>query len=96
MMQRFRPLCELSDDEVSRIRNNLGRPPGAAVWDVFDRDGRYLGVVELPGTEWVGTIAPVIFVQDRATDAWYLYSTWSDEMDVQYVVGWRIEGPLLD
>jgi hypothetical protein len=61
MMQRFRPLTELSDEEVSQIRYNLGR-----------------------------------FVQDPATREWFLYATWSDEMDVQYVVGWRIEGPLLD
>jgi len=36
------------------------------------------------------------FIQDPATGAWFMYTTWSDEMDVQYVVGWRIEGPLLD
>jgi hypothetical protein len=55
LMQRFRPLCELREEERSQIRYNLGRPPGAPVWDVFDGEGRYLGVVELPGTEWVGS-----------------------------------------
>jgi hypothetical protein len=94
MMQRFRPLCELREEEASQIRYNLGRPPGATVWDVFDRDGRYLGAVDLPGTEWVGTVSPVLFVQDRATDTWYMYSTWSDELDVQYVVSWRLDGPM--
>lgn len=96
LMQRFRPLCELSEEEVSQIRYNLGRPPGAPVWDVFDRDGRYLGAVDLPGTEWVGTVPDVRFVQDTDTKAWFMYATWSDELDVQYVVGWHIEGPLLD
>lgn len=96
LVQRVRPLTELNEEERSRIRTNLARPPGGLEWDVFDRDGRYLGMQEIPGTEWVASVVNPRFVQDPATGDWYMYSVWSDEQDVQYVVGWRVEGTLLD
>ncbi|UCC71586.1 MAG: hypothetical protein JSV86_14515 [Gemmatimonadota bacterium] len=94
LMQRYRPLRRLSEEERSRIRTNLGRPPGALEWDVFDSEGRYLGVVVVPGTEWVAIVADLLFVQDQATGTWYMYSVWSDELEVQYVIGWRVDGPM--
>ncbi len=44
-------------------------------WDVFDRDGRYLGIVAMPLR-----FQPVRFVGDR------IYGVQRDELDVQYVV----------
>lgn len=50
-------------------------------WDVFDPEGRYLGVIELPCSDRALT-----FAGDR------IYGLWEDELDVQYIVAWRIEG----
>jgi len=96
LVQRVRPLTQLNEEERSRLRTNLGRPPGGLDWDVFDSDGRYLGMQEIPGTKWVASVVNPRFIRDPATGAWYMYSVWSDEQDVQYVVGWRVEGTLLD
>jgi len=94
IVQRVRPLSRLNAVERRQIRLDLGRPPGSLEWDVFDSAGRYLGVVELPGTEWVATVPNPRFMQDRATGVWYMYAVWADELDVQYVLGWRIDGPM--
>jgi hypothetical protein len=96
LVQRVRPLTQLNEEERSRIRTNLARPPGGREWDVFDSDGRYLGMQEIPGTNWVASAVNPRFVRDPATGEWFMYSIWSDEQDVQYVVGWRVEGTLLD
>jgi hypothetical protein len=32
------------------------------------------------------------FVRDAATGVWYVYGVERDELDVDHVVGWRIEG----
>lgn len=47
---------------------------GADRWDVFDDEGRYLGVVEMPHR-----YTPILFDKDR------VYGIWRDEYDVQYV-----------
>ncbi len=47
---------------------------GAAGWDIFDREGRYLGAIDMPHR-----FSPVVFEGDR------LYGIWRDEFDVQYV-----------
>ena len=48
---------------------------------MVDREGRYLGVVDEPeGFLWLRTVG------DR------MYGTWTDELDVQYVMALRIEG----
>jgi len=96
LVQRVRPLPQLNEEERSRLRTDLVRPPGGLEWDVFDADGRYLGLQEIPGTNWVASVVNPRFVRDPATGEWYMYSVWSDEQDVQYVVGWRVEGTLLD
>jgi hypothetical protein len=92
LVQRVRPLSALREEERSRLRTDLQRPPGGLEWDAFDREGRYLGVAQLPGTEWVAIVPKPRFVQDRATGSWYMYAIWADEQDVQYVVGWRMDG----
>ena len=52
-------------------------------WDVFDSEGRYLGIVMLPTR-----FTPSLFRHDK------IYGVWSDELDVQYVVRLRIVGDL--
>lgn len=54
---------------------------GAADWDVFDRDGRYLGVVAMPHR-----FTPITFEGDL------IYGVWRDDLDVQYVKVLRITG----
>ncbi len=60
----------------------LGYDPIAAHrWDVFDQEGRYLGVVEEPaGFIWLRTVDDM------------MYGFWTDELDVQHVMVLRIEG----
>jgi hypothetical protein len=48
---------------------------GAPDWDVFDAEGRYLGVVTLPER-----FEPMVFREDE------IYGVWKDDMDVEYVV----------
>ena len=55
---------------------------GAPRWNVFDADGRFLGVVEAPPRFQPFTIL------DRS-----IFGIWRDEMDVQYVVRLDIVGP---
>lgn len=54
---------------------------GATEWDIFDAEGRYLGVVEMPHR-----FQPVTFQDDL------VYGIWRDEFDVQYVRVMRIVG----
>lgn len=53
---------------------------GATEWDIFDAEGRFLGVLELPER-----FRPVHVRDDR------IYGVWRDEMDVEYVVRLRVE-----
>ena len=55
---------------------------GSPVWDVFDREGRYLGVLTLPNR-----FTPARLVGDK------LYGVWRDDLDVQYVKVLRITMP---
>ena len=48
-------------------------------WDVFDREGRYLGVVTMPAR-----FQPVTFAGDK------IYGIQRDELDVQYIVVLRV------
>lgn len=54
---------------------------GAAEWDVFDADGRFLGVVRFPER-----YRPVRFIGND------IYGVWRDELDVQHVMRLRIVG----
>ena len=75
---------ELSDDELKGF--NLQTSLGAPNWDVFDRQGRFLGSLDMPHR-----FQPLRFLGDR------IYGIWQDEMDVQYVLKLRITGlPGLD
>jgi len=55
---------------------------GAPDWDVFDVEGRFLGVVTMPG--WFD---PLEFVGDE------IYGVWRDELDVEYVLKLKLLGP---
>ncbi|HEX9730130.1 MAG TPA: 6-bladed beta-propeller [Gemmatimonadales bacterium] len=54
---------------------------GSPNWDVFDSDGRFLGVVRMPNR-----FQPLQFLDDR------IYGIGRDELDVQYVIVMRING----
>lgn len=54
---------------------------GSSEFDVFDAEGRYLGLVTMPDR-----FTPLRFVGDA------VYGVWRDELDVQYVVRLRIGG----
>ena len=79
-MQQILPYTELSPEAKKNLF--IGYDPVAAHrWDVFDREGRYLGVVEEPeGFIWFRTVDDM------------MYGFWNDELDVQHVMVLRIEG----
>ena len=52
-------------------------------WEVFDAEGRYLGVVTLPDR---------FFPVNAAGH--HLYGIWADELDVQYVMRLRVDRPV--
>lgn len=56
---------------------------GASTWDVFDADGRYLGVVQMPPR-----FQPVRF---SGSD---IYGIQRDDLDVQYVVKLAVQRPV--
>jgi hypothetical protein len=96
LVQHVRALRDLDANEQKELDPRDMSPVGTLDWDVFDREGRYLGVVALPGTDAVGYYAPPRFVRDQATGTWYCYSVWRDEVDVEYVVAWRLDGQVPD
>jgi hypothetical protein len=80
-VQHIPPLSELSEVELASIvvRGDFGGPD----WDVFDAQGRFLGVVTMPPD-----FTLKLFRDDR------IYGVWRDELDVQYVLRLRIVGDL--
>ncbi len=72
-MQPVRSPADLSDKEIELY--NFIEDFGASGWDVFDRAGRYLGVVNMPPR-----FQPRLFHEDE------IYGVWRDDIDVQYVV----------
>ncbi|MCK5447141.1 MAG: hypothetical protein KAJ43_03315, partial [Gemmatimonadetes bacterium] len=54
---------------------------GSDDWDVFDADGRYLGVVTMPDRFSAFSLKGDL-----------LYGVWRDEFEVQYVKVYRITG----
>jgi hypothetical protein len=80
-VQRIRSAREMAagaEEEVEFDAQNIGSPE----WELYDQEGRYLGVVTLPDR-----FAPL----DAEGDD--LYGVWTDELDVQYVVRVRIDRP---
>jgi len=54
----------------------------SAEWDIYDAEGRYLGILELPRR-----FEPVQLVGD------HLYGVWRDDLDVQHVLRLRLVRP---
>jgi len=78
-VQRLRTWSSLGEDELVRM-GIAGTPPEAPEFDVFDSDGRYMGVVRVPVRfqlhDFRGKVA---------------YGVWLDEFDVPFVMGLRID-----
>jgi hypothetical protein len=71
-------VADLTEEEMADFNiQDLGAPD----WDVFDADGRYLGVVSMPQR-----FSPRGLREDK------VYGVWRDELDVQYVTRLRIVG----
>jgi hypothetical protein len=74
----------MSEDELRR-QGNSQRSPGSEVWDVFDREGRYLGVAPLP-------VPPHrhAFTQDTS-GTWVMSGLERGELDVPYAAVWEMD-----
>ena len=82
-VQHIRPPSELSDDELASVRETHMEDLGAPEWDVFDAEGRFLGVVTMPER-----FTPALLRDDM------IYGVRRDELNVEYVVRLRIVGDL--
>ena len=99
LVNQVRPLRDFDANERNTPRyTGQSSPNRSPTWDVFDSEGRYLGEVvlqgERPGEGRWGDPQWIRFARDPTTDTWYMYGIMRDEMDVDYVVGWRIDGPM--
>jgi hypothetical protein len=78
-VQRIRSAADMVEGEdVEFDPQAIGSPE----WEVFDAEGRYLGVVTLPER-----------FQPAAVDGDFLYGIWRDELDVQHVKRLRVNMP---
>ncbi len=80
-VQQVRPPRNLSEDERENLNPLFGLWLGSPDWDVFDSEGRFLGVVTMPAR-----YQPLRFLGDR------VYGVWRDELDVEYVMRLRVTG----
>ena len=78
-VQRIRPPGDLTDEEIDRY--NFLEEFGSPDWDVFDADGRFLGIVSMPQR-----FQPRLFLADR------IYGVWRNELDVPFAVRLRVVG----
>jgi hypothetical protein len=78
-VQRVGIPSDMTDDERENWNPVLDQ--GSDDWDVFDAEGRYLGVVTIPDR-----FSPFSLHGDL------LYGVWRDEFEVQYVKVYRITG----
>ncbi|MDH3456916.1 MAG: 6-bladed beta-propeller [Gemmatimonadota bacterium] len=78
-VQHIQSPSTLSEEELASW--NLVEDIGSRDWDVFDSEGRFLGVMTMPPR-----FAPRIIFDDE------IYGVWRDELDVQYVVRLTIQG----
>lgn len=82
-IQHVQSAAGLSEEELEEF--NIIEDTGAPDWDVFDAEGRFLGIVTMPPR-----FSPRLFLDNK------IYGVWRDDLDVQYVVRMRIEGVELD
>jgi len=78
-VQHTQSAAALSEEELEDY--NIIEQQGAPDWDVFDADGRFLGLVTMPPR-----FAPRLI---RGNE---IYGVWRDELDVQHVARMRIVG----
>jgi len=78
-VQHVKVASELSEDEYESF--NPIEDTGAADWDIFDSDGRFLGVLTMPSR-----FTPRVIRDDL------IYGVWRDELDVQYVMKLKLIG----
>lgn len=78
LVQLVAPISNLTDEEREAFDFRAGTL-GSRTWDVFDGEGRYLGIIDMPLR-----FQPVLFREDR------IYGIQRDELDVQYVVVLRV------
>ena len=78
-VQHIQSPAGMTDEELKEW--NFIEDIGSPAWDVFDSEGRFMGVVQMPNR-----FAPRAFVGNN------IYGVWRDELDVQYVVRLRIVG----
>jgi len=76
-VQHLRPPAEVTEEELETY--DMTQDIGSRDWDVFDPDGRYLGVVTMPPR-----FTPRIILGGK------IYGVWRDDLDVQYVMLLRI------
>lgn len=79
-LRRVKPISDMTTEEIEALTTSPSVRP-APGFDVFDARGRYLGVVEIPD-EMPGSL----LIGDR------LFGIVRDELDVEYVQIYRIEG----
>ena len=82
-VQHIQSPSALSDEELAEF--NFVEDIGSKDWDVFDGEGRLLGVVTMPPR-----FAPRVIVGTK------IYGVWRDDLDVQYAVRLGIIGVELD
>jgi hypothetical protein len=71
LVQRVWPVRDLGEE--GRKDFSLDQqyvPPGSTEWDVSDKQGRYLGAVTIPGSDFISTVPRMRFHQDAATGTW--------------------------
>lgn len=77
-VQRVRNLDNMTDEQLENWNPQLDQ--GTPQWDVFEADGRYGGVIELPAR-----FTPLTVSEDR------IYGVFRDDFDVQYVRVYRLD-----
>jgi hypothetical protein len=78
-VQHVQSAAGLSEEELAEF--NLVEDQGAPDWDVFDADGRFLGIVSMPQR-----FQPRLFLADR------IYGVWRNELDVPFAVRLKVVG----
>jgi hypothetical protein len=83
-VQHVQPPSELSDEALASSRqDHIVEDFGASEWEVFDCEGRFLGVVAMPER-----FKPILFRGD------VIYGVSRDELNLEYVLRLHIAGDL--
>jgi hypothetical protein len=72
-VQHLRPPADVTEAELETY--DMTQDIGSRDWDVFDPQGRYLGVVTMPPR-----FTPRLILEGK------IYGVWRDDLDVQYVM----------